>query len=115
MQGQQRDAVIVSYGVTDLESAALESEFIFNRNRLNVALTRGKAKTIVFFSEILAKCPPELLGEDDEDVQLGIEYVCGLMPFMQRNEDDTCISMREFILEEDGKELNVQIFRKRMA
>ncbi len=115
LQGQQRDAVIVSYGVTDLESAALESEFLFNRNRLNVSLTRGKAKTIVFFSEILASCPPELLGADDEDVQRGVDFVCGLMPFMQRKEADTAISMREFIMEENGKDLKVQIYRKRMA
>lgn len=115
LQGQQRDAVIVSYGVTDLESAAMESEFLFNRNRLNVSLTRGRAKTIVFFSEILATCPPELLGADDEDVQKGVDFVCGLMPFMQRKEQDTCISSREFTIEENGKMLTVQIYRKRMA
>lgn len=114
LQGQQRDAVIVSYGVTDLESAAMESEFIFNRNRLNVSLTRGKAKTIVFFSEILAECPPELLGVDDEDVQRGVDFVCGLMPFMQREEEDTGISMREFGMEVSGKMLTVQIFRKQV-
>ena len=114
LQGQQRDAVIVSYGVTDLESAAGESEFLFNRNRLNVSLTRGKAKTIVFFSEILSSCPPELLTADDEDVQRGVDFVCGLKPFMQRMEPDTRISSKEFTIVENGQPLTVTIYRKRM-
>ena len=114
LQGQQRDVVIVSYGVTDLESAAGEREFLFNRNRLNVSLTRGKSKTLVLFSEILAKCPPELLGTDDEDIQRGVDYVCGLMSFMERTSDDTEISSREFIMEEGGKELTLRILRKRI-
>ena len=43
MQGQEADAVIVSYGVADPEFALREAEFIYGLNRLNVAVTRGAA------------------------------------------------------------------------
>ncbi|MBR4513427.1 MAG: ATP-dependent helicase [Lachnospiraceae bacterium] len=111
LQGQQRDAVIVSYGVTDLESAVTEGEFIFNRNRLNVALTRAKCKSITVFSEVLTTPSSTMLDTEDEDLQKGIEFVCGLLPFMQKEEDDTEVSSAVFELE-DGVSLN--IYRKRI-
>ena len=43
MQGQEADAVIVSYGVSDPEFAVQEAEFIYGLNRLNVAVTRARA------------------------------------------------------------------------
>ena len=86
LQGQQREVVIVSYGVTDLEASVIEGEFIFNRNRLNVALTRAKCKTIVLFSEILTEPPADLMDTEDEDIQKGIEFVCGFHEFMSNNE-----------------------------
>jgi hypothetical protein len=33
--------VLVSYGVADVEFALLEREFIYSRNRLNVAIVSG--------------------------------------------------------------------------
>ncbi|HEX5269875.1 MAG TPA: AAA domain-containing protein, partial [Gemmataceae bacterium] len=47
MQGQEADAVIVSYGVADPEFALREAEFIYGLNRLNVALTRARTKSVV--------------------------------------------------------------------
>lgn len=41
MQGQECDAVCVSYGVADVEFALMEREFIYSLNRLNVAI-RGR-------------------------------------------------------------------------
>lgn len=113
LQGQERDAVIVSYGVTDLEQASVEGEFLFSRNRLNVSLTRGKCKTIVFFSEVLTRCPIELCSSDDEDIQKGADFVCGLYDFMKRSESDTEISSESFEFEINGDRLTVEICRKR--
>jgi AAA domain-containing protein len=48
MQGQECEAVIVSYGVSDVGYAMNEKEFIYSLNRLNVAITRARSKTIVF-------------------------------------------------------------------
>ena len=39
MQGQEADAVLVSYGVCDPEYALQEAAFIYGLNRLNVAIT----------------------------------------------------------------------------
>ncbi len=115
LQGQQREAVIVSYGVTDLESAVTEGEFIFNRNRLNVALTRAKCKSITIFSDILTKPSPEMLDTDDEDLQRGIEFVCGFHDFMKQEEADTETDSRGFDLKtEDGCVVRLEVFRKRM-
>ncbi|SCY25873.1 AAA domain-containing protein [Lachnospiraceae bacterium XBB2008] len=115
LQGQQREAVIVSYGVTDLESAVTEGEFIFNRNRLNVALTRAKCKNISIFSEILTKASPGMLDTDDEDLQHGIEFVCGFGSFMQRNESDTETDHKQFVLsDEDCSGVIVDVYRKRI-
>ena len=113
LQGQERDAVIVSYGVTDIEQATVEGEFIFNRNRLNVSLTRGKCKTLVLFSEVLTKCPVELYASDDEDIQKGADFVCGLYDFMKRSEADTDISSKSFEFELNNDKLTVEICRKR--
>ena len=44
MQGQQSWVVIVSYGVSDTETALQEADFIYGLNRLNVAITRAQAK-----------------------------------------------------------------------
>ncbi len=113
LQGQERDAVIVSYGVTDIEQAVVESEFLFSRNRLNVSLTRGKCKTLVFFSEVLTKCPMDVYASDDEDLQKGAEFVCGLYDFMKKSEPDTEISSQCFGFTVNGEMLIAEICRKR--
>jgi len=68
MQGQECEAVIVSYGVSDVEYAMNEKEFIYSLNRLNVAITRARSKTIVFLPRPLleAERPPRrsALGEN---------------------------------------------------
>ncbi len=112
LQGQERAAVIVSYGVTDIEQAAVEGEFIFSRNRLNVSLTRGKCKTIVFFSEVLTNCPMEVYMTDDEDIRKGADFVCGLYDFMKSEEPGTCTASRDFPI---SGSVRAEIIRKRIS
>jgi DNA replication ATP-dependent helicase Dna2 len=50
MQGNERDAVIVSYGVADEELAEREAAFLLDPNRFNVAITRARAKLILLVS-----------------------------------------------------------------
>lgn len=64
MQGQEADAVIVSYGVSDVETALAEAEFIYSRNRLNVSLTRGRAKCVVFLPRPLLEPPLDVVSID---------------------------------------------------
>lgn len=78
LQGQERNAVIVNYGVSDPGTALTEGEFILNRNRLNVALTRAKQKCILFLHESLLHFPMEALAYEDADILDGIRFLNGL-------------------------------------
>lgn len=75
-QGQERDAVVISYGVSDVEYALSEREFIYSLNRLNVAVTRARAKSIVFLSRRLLEPPIQAL--DHDDVADGVAFMQGL-------------------------------------
>jgi hypothetical protein len=95
MQGQQSQAVIVSYGVSDTETALQEAEFIYRLNRLNVAITRAQAKCMVFLPRPLLEPSLELLRHDQASRGLGfmhalIDYCAmgqeqefSLAPFLQ--------------------------------
>ena len=75
-QGQERDAVVISYGVSDVEYALSEREFIYSLNRLNVAVTRARAKSIVFLSRRLLEPPIQAL--DNDIVADGVAFMEGL-------------------------------------
>lgn len=62
IQGQEREAVIVSLTASDPEHLAREqAEFFFSPNRLNVTLTRARTKLVVVCSEALFRAfPPQL-------------------------------------------------------
>ncbi len=94
MQGQEAEAVLVSYGVSDPEYAAMEAEFIYGRNRLNVAITRARCKSIVFLPQPLLDGSPELLN--DETVAEGLAYMRDLVALARR-----CETPREFPLNEN--------------
>jgi hypothetical protein len=70
MQGQEADAVIVSYGVSDPEFALREAEFIYGLNRLNVAVTRARTKCIVCLPRPLLDASPQVLDVDAAAVGL---------------------------------------------
>lgn len=80
MQGQECAAVIVSYGVADAEYALQEAAFIYSRNRLNVALTRARAKCIVFLPRPLLEPPLEAL--EDDTAAAGIACMRALCEFI---------------------------------
>ena len=82
MQGQEAEAVLISYGVSDPEYAAMEAEFIYGRNRLNVAITRARCKSIVFLPQPLLDGSPELLN--DETVAEGLAYMRDLVSQARR-------------------------------
>jgi hypothetical protein len=74
MQGQEAEAVVISYGVSDPEYALMEAEFIYSVNRLNVSITRARAKTVV--------CLPRPLLEGLVGV-LQLENAAAGLAFMQ--------------------------------
>jgi superfamily I DNA and/or RNA helicase len=73
MQGQEAQAVFVSYGVSDPEFAMMEADFIYSRNRLNVAISRAKAKTVVLMSRDLVRGVPGVL--EFPEAAAGLAYI----------------------------------------
>ncbi len=59
MQGQEREVVIVSMASSDAMFLARHAEFIYQPNRLNVAVTRARTKAIVLASRVLAEFSPD--------------------------------------------------------
>jgi DNA replication ATP-dependent helicase Dna2 len=60
IQGQERDVIIISLTTSDPYYAALQADFYFQPNRLNVAITRPRVKCIVIGSPRLFEAKPEL-------------------------------------------------------
>jgi len=58
IQGRERDAIIVSYTVSDAEFAQTEGAFLFSPQRLNVMITRAKTKLIAIVSRRLLEVVP---------------------------------------------------------
>lgn len=109
LQGQEREAVLVSYGINDIAKALGEGEFIYSRNRMNVALTRGKKKVICILTDVLTDKSLETLEMDDDETVKGVSYVAGIRDFMESQETDTCCDKYEM----DMGNVHVEIFRKR--
>ncbi len=83
MQGQEAEAVIVSYGVSDPEFAAQEAEFIYGLNRLNVAVTRARSKCVVFLPRTLLEASPQIL--DRPQAVRGLAYMRDLVAAVARS------------------------------
>jgi len=113
LQGQEREAVVVSYGISNIEKALSEIEFIYSRNRLNVSITRGKKKTIVILTDVLLDKPIELLDVDDESIEQGISFMCDFDKFMRKTETDTVIDHDTKV--DEGTGISIEIMRKKVS
>jgi hypothetical protein len=87
MQGQEADVAIISYGVADPELAAMEGEFIYSLNRLNVSLTRAKKKAIIFLSNQLMS--PSLQVISNEEYNEGVNFMIGLEKYAMEHGEKT--------------------------
>lgn len=84
MQGQESDAVLVSYGVSDPETALGEAEFLYSLSRLNVAITRAKKKCVVFLPRPLLEPSFDLLSNTRAAEGLG--FMHALLEFCRQGE-----------------------------
>jgi hypothetical protein len=91
MQGQECQAVIVSYGVSDRETAIAEADFIYSLNRLNVAVTRARAKCIVFLSQALLEPSFDLLS--NEDAARGLGHMHALVAFSRESGESRTLEL----------------------
>ena len=81
-QGQEKDVIITCYGERDTDSLLLIKDFVYNSNRLNVAMSRAKKKCIVIMSDNLSKRYSECYEDANEKVVKGTEFICGLKEYM---------------------------------
>ena len=80
IQGKERDAVILSYCVSDPEFALAEAEFIFSSERLNVASTRARTKLVLIISRCLLQAVPgEQEAMDKAELLREFVYSCDLL------------------------------------
>jgi hypothetical protein len=85
MQGQEADAVIVSYGVADPEFALREAEFIYGLNRLNVAITRARTKCVLCLPRPLLEATPQVL--DVAPAAAGLAFMRRLVALVETTGD----------------------------
>lgn len=62
-QGGERDLILVSFGIGDPDLVRNEEAFLFQKQRINVAISRARAKAVLFISRDLLFHLPE-----DKDV-----------------------------------------------
>ena len=62
-QGQQAPITIISMTSSDVENLPRDKSFFFNRNRLNVAISRAQCSSIVLLNPRLLETPPKTLEE----------------------------------------------------
>jgi DNA replication ATP-dependent helicase Dna2 len=79
VQGQEAECVLVSYGVSDPETALAEGEFLYSRNRLNVAVSRARSKCVVFLPRPLLDASFEVIRSDA--IAEGLAHMHALLGF----------------------------------
>ncbi len=104
MQGQEADAVLVSYGVSDPEFALREAEFIYGLNRLNVALTRARCKSIVCLPRPLLEASPQVL--DVEAAAAGLGFMRRLVDWIRQHGEELLF---------EGEEVEARVLRASQA
>ena len=57
-QGQEAPITIISMASSDSETLPRNKEFFFNRNRLNVAISRAQCVSIILFNPLLLETSP---------------------------------------------------------
>jgi hypothetical protein len=94
VQGQEAEAVIVSYGVADPEFALREAEFIYGLNRLNVAVTRARTKCVVCLPRPLLDATPQVL--DVEAAAAGLAFMRRLVALAESDGEELTFEAEGF-------------------
>jgi hypothetical protein len=111
LQGQEREAIVVSYGVDDVEKAIEQGEFIYSYQRLNVSLTRGKKKTILFLTDALTDYPIEMLDSDNQELLKGVSFMCDMRDYFESDEPE--FESEKYSFKEPDNEVTIDIYRRR--
>ena len=82
-QGGERDIILCSYTVSDIDWIKNEEEFIYNPRRLNVMISRAKCKVIVIASNSLLDYVSE--NDDTEEMQKHIKNLKYYLNNVEKN------------------------------
>lgn len=68
MQGQERDVVVICLGFLSAELVAREVDFLYSKQRLNVAISRAKKSCIVVYTDAMVALNPAVIGNPEANV-----------------------------------------------
>ncbi|MCH8905749.1 MAG: AAA family ATPase [Candidatus Heimdallarchaeota archaeon] len=96
-QGSEREIIVGTIGVSDVDQLRFEEEFIFDRNRLNVLVTRAKHKLIFICSQNFLQHVPQ-----DRERFLGVGFTRKLVNY--------CTMETEEVIDFQGTPTTIKIF-----
>jgi len=105
-QGGERDLILVSFGIGDPDLIRSEESFLFQRQRINVAISRARAKAVLFISRDLLFHLP-----DDKDVVMDSRAIKGFA-FQLAHDRDPRIKL-DYCGEEREVEIRYALYDKR--
>ncbi len=94
-QGQGRDVVLMCYEIRNISKIVQIKEFIYNRRRFNVAVSRAKKKCILFLTDLVTTQYPECLDEESVEIEEAITFMCDLEEYMKKEEDDMILQFKQ--------------------
>ena len=74
-QGSEREAMILSFTASDPRFITEQAPFLFQPQRLNVAVTRARSKRLLLVSHSLIETAESLAGQDNEAAALFLSYL----------------------------------------
>ncbi|KNC48886.1 AAA ATPase [Thecamonas trahens ATCC 50062] len=77
MQGREVEACVVAYGYFDPHQVAREAEFIYQRARLNVAVTRARNKVVLIYTDAILHPLPQVY--ESPHARAALEYLRGFV------------------------------------
>jgi superfamily I DNA and/or RNA helicase len=67
------DVVVACYGFFDTDRITQEMDFLYNRNRLNVSITRARKACILLYTDAMVR--PSLAVMDSEERRAAFEHL----------------------------------------
>ena len=94
MQGQERDMVVAMYGYMCPDQIGEELDFLFDARRLNVSLTRAKAKAILITSDVMLRPGADVFGSTARVA--GLQYLAHFVAICKdpRKPKARCLELR---------------------
>jgi DNA replication ATP-dependent helicase Dna2 len=70
MQGQERELVVICLGFFDVGAVSRERDFLYSKERLNVAISRAQQCCVVVYTDVVLALNPDVVAKPDCNVAL---------------------------------------------